>query len=71
MLLKIVAFVAAAIPLILFVRAVFFRRSTRMGEGLKAFKRQIDLGIWVFLALIACVGLFAVGRLAWTWWIAL
>ena len=33
MLLKIIAFIAAAIPLFLFVRSVFFRRSTRMNEA--------------------------------------
>jgi multisubunit Na+/H+ antiporter MnhB subunit len=68
MLLKIIAFVAAAIPLILFARKMFFRRPTRISEGLKEFRRQVDFAVWIFLGLVACVALFAAGKLAWTWW---
>ena len=56
---KIIAFVAAAIPIFLFVRSIFFRRPTRLNEGLKEFKKQSDL--------IACVVIFAVGKLVWAW----
>ena len=71
MLFKIIAFIAALIPLILFVRAMLFRRPTRLGEGFKEFKKQIDYAVWIFLGLVACVALFAAGKLAWTWWEAL
>jgi hypothetical protein len=67
MVFKIIAFIAAAIPLVLFVRAMFFRRPTRIGEGLKEFKKQINLGITIFLVLIGCIVLYAAGRLVWTW----
>jgi anaerobic C4-dicarboxylate transporter len=68
MIFKIMAFLAAAIPLFLFVRSMFFRRSTRLNEGLKEFKKQANLAVWIFLFLIACVVVFAAGKLAWTWW---
>jgi hypothetical protein len=68
MLLKIIAFIAAAIPIILFVRAMFFRRPTRLGQVFSEFKKQIDYAVWIFLVLIACVALFAAGKLLWTWW---
>ena len=68
MILKIIAFLAAAIPLFLFVRAIFFRRTTRINEGLKEFKKQADLAFSIFLFLIGCVVVFAAGKLAWTWW---
>jgi hypothetical protein len=71
MLLKIIAFIAAAIPLVLFVRAMFFRRPTRIGEGVREFKKQFDIAIWIFLGLVGCVVLFAAGKLIWTWWAAL
>ncbi len=71
MLFKIIAFIAAAVPIVLFVRAVFFRRSTRLGEGVKEFKKQLDLAVWIFLGLVGCVVAFAAGKLAWTWWTAL
>jgi hypothetical protein len=71
MLLKIIAFIAAAIPLVLFVRAMFFRRPTRIGEGVREFKRQVDIAVWIFLGLVGCVVAFAAGKLLWTWWTAL
>ena len=67
MILKIIAFVAAAIPLFLFIRAVFFRRTTQISEGLKEFKKQANLAVSIFLFLIGCVVLFAVGKLVWAW----
>ena len=68
MLLKIILFIAAMIPVILLVRAVFFRRPTRLGEQLKAVKREIDVGINILIVVIACIGAFAVGKLIWAWW---
>ena len=70
MILKIIAFVAAAIPLFLFLRAMFNRRPTRVNEGLKEFKKQANLAVSIFLFLIGCVVVFALGKLAWTWWTA-
>jgi len=68
MIFKIIAFVAAAIPLFLFIRAVFFRRTTRINEGLKEFKKQANLAVSIFLFLIGCVVAFTIGKLIWTWW---
>ena len=55
MIFKIIAFVAAAIPIFLFVRAIFFRRTMRISEGLKEFKKQANLAVSIFLILIGCV----------------
>jgi hypothetical protein len=71
MLFKIIAFIAAAIPLILFVRSIFFRRPTRFSEGLKEFRKQVDFAVWIFLGLVGCVVAFAAGKLVWTWWTSL
>ncbi len=71
MIFKIIAFVAAAIPIFLFVRAIFFRRTTRISEGLKEFKKQANLAVSIFLVLIGCVVALAVGKLAWAWWTSL
>jgi len=71
MLLKIIAFIAAAIPLFLFVRSVFFRRSTRMNEAFTELKKRVNLAVTIFLVLIGCVVVFALGKLAWTWWASL
>jgi hypothetical protein len=71
MLFKIIAFISAVIPLFLFVRTVFFRRTTRFSAGVKEFKKQLDVAVWIFLGLIGCVVAFAAGKLLWTWWTSL
>src|SRR5262249_10923485 len=71
MIFKIIAFLAAAIPIFLFIRSIFFRRTTRINEGLREFKKQANLAVSIFLFLIVCVVVFAVGKLAWTWWLSL
>jgi hypothetical protein len=53
---------------VLFVRSIFFRRPTRLSEGMKEFKKQVDLAVWIFLALVGCLVAFAAGKLVWTWW---
>ena len=71
MIFKIIALLAAAIPIFLFVRSVFFRRTTRVNEALREFKKQANLAVSIFLILIVCVVIFAAGELAWTWWSSL
>ena len=71
MIFKIIAFLAAAIPIFLFLRSIFFRRTTRINEGLSEFKKQANLAVSIFLFLIVCVVVFAAGKLAWTWWSSL
>jgi hypothetical protein len=59
MIFKIIAFIAAAIPIFLFVRSIFFRRTTRINEGLREFKKQANLAVSIFLFLIVCIVVFA------------
>ena len=68
MIFKIIAFLAAAIPIFLFIRSVFFRRTTRINESFREFKKHADLAVSIFLVLIGCVVVLAAGKLAWTWW---
>jgi hypothetical protein len=68
MLLKIIAIISAAIPLILFLRAMFGGRKTKLGAAFGEFKKQIDMAIYIFLGLIGCLVLFALGKFGWTWW---
>jgi hypothetical protein len=67
MIFKIIAFVAAAVPIFLFVRSIFFRRPTRINEGFKEFKKQSDLAVSIFLFLIGCIAIFSAGKLVWAW----
>ena len=68
MLLKIIGLISVAIPLILFLRAMFGGRKTKIGAAFTDFKKQIDMAIYIFLGLIGCLVAFASGKLAWTWW---
>jgi NADH:ubiquinone oxidoreductase subunit 6 (subunit J) len=68
MIFKIIAFIAAAIPIVLFVRAMFFRRPTKVSEGFQEFKKQANLAVTIFLYLIAIIVAVALGKLIWTWW---
>jgi len=70
MLLKIIAFLSAAVPIVLFVRATFFRRPTKTSERWKEFKKQADLAVWIFLGLVGFVVAVAIGKLVWAWWTA-
>jgi len=68
MLFKIIAFIAAAVPIVLFVRAMFFRRPTRLSANFQEFKKQANFAVSALLFLIACVVAAGIGKLAWTWW---
>ena len=68
MLLKIIAFAAAVIPVILFLRAMFMRRPSKLGAAVREAKKQIDLAIYIFIGIVGCVVVFALGRIAWAWW---
>jgi hypothetical protein len=70
MLLKLIALVSAAIPVILFLRTVFGARPTKPGNAMREAKRQIDLGITIFICIVGAVVAIALGRLAWAWWFA-
>jgi hypothetical protein len=67
---KVLAFIAAAIPIVLFVRALLFRRPSRLSENMKEFRKQMDRSVTIFLVIVACIIAVAFGRLAWAWWTA-
>jgi hypothetical protein len=67
MIFKLFALVSAAIPVYLFLRSVFFRRTTPMSEGLKKFRKQADLAVSILLVVIGTVVAIAVANLAWAW----
>jgi uncharacterized membrane protein YozB (DUF420 family) len=68
MLIKLLALAAAAIPVLLFARTVLLRRPSRTSENFRKFKRQVDVVVWLFIALIGTIGAFTLVRMAWTWW---
>jgi hypothetical protein len=65
---KLITILVAAIPIVLFVRAVFFRRSKVLKVAASDFRRQVDYLVWVILLAIGCGIVYSVGRLIYSAW---
>ena len=66
--LKLITILAASIPLILFLKNLFFRKSKVMQHASAAFRKQIDYLVWGILFLIGCGIVYSVGRLIYAIW---
>jgi surface polysaccharide O-acyltransferase-like enzyme len=60
--LKLIGIIVAAMPVILFVRAMFMG-SKRRAQAVSNFKRQLDYAVWVILLMIGLVLVFSIGKL--------
>ena len=65
---KLIAILAAAIPIILLVKAVFFRRSKVMERAFADFRRQIDYLVWTILLVVGCTVAYSLGKLIYSMW---
>ena len=65
---KLITILVAAIPIILFLRAIFFGRSKAMKLALSDFKKQIDYLVWMILFAIGCGIVYSVGKLLYSFW---
>jgi hypothetical protein len=70
MILKLIALISAAIPIYLFLRAMFGSRPSKLSAAWREAKKQIDLAIYIFLGIIGCIVAFALGKLVWAWWMS-
>jgi hypothetical protein len=60
--LKLIWIIIAAMPAILFVRAMFMG-SKRRAQAVSDFRRQVDYTVWVILVLIGVALVFSIGKL--------
>jgi uncharacterized membrane protein SirB2 len=60
--LKLIGIIVAAMPIILFVRAMFMG-SKRRAQAVSNFRRQVDYLVWGILVMIGLVLLFSIGKL--------
>ena len=65
---KLITILVAAIPIILFLRTVFFGRSKAMKLAVSDFRKQIDYLVWVILFAIGCGIVYSVGKLIYSLW---
>jgi hypothetical protein len=60
---KFIVIVAAAMPTIIFLRAILVGRSQKASAAFSAFKKRIDYLVWVILFVVGCVFLYSVASL--------
>ena len=65
---KLIAILIAAMPVILFLRTVFFKQSKVMKEASSAFRKQVDYLVWMILSLVAIALLYSIGMLIHSFW---
>jgi len=65
---KLITILAAAIPIILFLRAIFFGRSKALKLAISDFRKQIDYLVWTILFAIGCGIVYLVGKLIYSPW---
>jgi hypothetical protein len=59
---KLIGFIVAAVPVVLFLRALF-GKSIKRSQAVADFKRQVDYVVWAILFLIACGIVYSLARL--------
>jgi hypothetical protein len=65
---KFIVIVAAAMPTIIFLRAILVGRSQKASAAFSAFKKQIDYLVWVILFVVGCIFLYSVASLIHSMW---
>jgi hypothetical protein len=65
---KLIVLLVAAIPVVMFLRKVFFRRSKVVEGAMADFRRHVDYMVWAILIVIGCALVYAVGKVLYTMW---
>jgi hypothetical protein len=60
---KLIGIILAAIPVVLFLRAIFAGQLKKRSQAVSDFKRQVDYMIWAMLFLIGCGFVYSIGKL--------
>jgi uncharacterized membrane protein YidH (DUF202 family) len=60
--LKLIGIIVTALPVIVFVRAIFMG-SKRRSQAMSDFRKQIDYAVWAILFMIGVGLVFSVGKL--------
>lgn len=60
---RLLELVVLAVPVVLFLRAIFPGQSKKLSEKWSKLKREIDFAVWVMLAVMACAAIYSVATL--------
>lgn len=61
--LRLLELILLAVPVALFVRAIFPGQSKKLSQRWAALKREVDFLVWVILGVIACAILYSLATL--------
>ena len=59
---KLIGIILAAMPVVLFLRAMFMG-SRKRSQAVSNFKKQVDYVVWAILFMIGCGVAFSIGKL--------
>jgi hypothetical protein len=65
---KLIVLIAAAMPAILLLRAIFGMRSQKASRAFSDFKKQLDYLVWAILFVIGCVFVYCAASLIHSTW---
>jgi len=60
---KLIELLVVAIPVVLFLKTIFFRKGSKFAQALADFKKQVDYVVWAILFMIGCVLIYSLGKL--------
>jgi hypothetical protein len=60
---KLIGIAVAALPVVLFLRAILVRQSKKRVQAISDFKRQLDLLVWGILLFIGCAVVYSAAKL--------
>ena len=60
---KLIGIILAAIPVVLFLKAIFFGQSKKKSQAVSDFQRHVDYLVWAILFFIGCAMVYAIGKL--------
>ena len=60
---KLIGIMLAAVPIVLFLRAIFTTQSKKRSQAVSNFKKQVDYLVWVIVFLIGCEIVYFIGTL--------
>jgi hypothetical protein len=60
---KLIGIAVAALPVVLFLRALLVRQSKKRTQAISDFKKQVDLLVWLILIFIGCAVAYTIVKL--------
>ena len=60
---KLIGLIVAAVPIVLFLRAILKGQSKKGSKAISDFRKQMDYLVWVVLFLIGCGVVYSLGKL--------